>query len=51
MTILLLGLAAVIVAAFGIALLDVTIRRAEVGAALVFLWRSSRRCSSTTCRR
>ncbi|GLZ46961.1 hypothetical protein Acsp06_31460 [Actinomycetospora sp. NBRC 106375] len=37
MTIILLGIGAVIVAAFGIALLDVTIRRAEVGAALVFL--------------
>lgn len=37
MTIVLLGIGAVIVAAFGVALLDVTIRRAEVGAALVFL--------------
>ena len=37
LTIVLLGIGAVIVAAFGIALLDVTIRRAEVGAALVFL--------------
>jgi O-antigen ligase len=35
--VLLLGIAAVVSAAFGIALLDVTIRRAEVGAALVFL--------------
>lgn len=37
MTVLLLVLAAAIVAAFGIALLDLTIRRAEVGTALVFL--------------
>jgi hypothetical protein len=36
-TVLLLGLAAAIVAGFGIALLDLTIRRAEAGAALVFL--------------
>ena len=37
MSALLLGLVAVIVAGFGLALLDVTIRRAEVGAAAVFL--------------
>ena len=37
MNALLLGLVAVIVAGFGLALLDVTIRRAEVGAAAVFL--------------
>ncbi|HEY6795299.1 MAG TPA: O-antigen ligase family protein [Kineosporiaceae bacterium] len=37
MTLILLGLALVIVAGFGIALLELTIRRAEVGAALVFL--------------
>ena len=37
MSALLLGLVAVIVAGFGLALLDVTIRRAEVGVAAVFL--------------
>ena len=37
MTVLLLGLTAAVVAGLGIALLDLTIRRAEVGAALVFL--------------
>src|SRR5262245_17133027 len=37
MTTVLLGIAALIAAGFGIALLDLTIRRAEVGAALVFL--------------
>ena len=37
MSALLLGLVALIVAGFGLALLDVTIRRAEVGAAAVFL--------------
>jgi hypothetical protein len=37
MIVLLLGLAAAVVAGFGIALLDLTIRRGDVGAALVFL--------------
>lgn len=37
MTALLLGLAAVIVAVVGIVVLDLTIRRAEVGTALIFL--------------
>ena len=37
MTVLLLGLTAAVVAGLGIALLDLTIRRAEVGAAAVFL--------------
>lgn len=37
MTVLLLGLAATIAVGFGIVLLDLTIRRAEVGAALVLL--------------
>lgn len=37
MTVVVIGLAAVLVAGFGLALLDLTIRRAEVGAALVFL--------------
>lgn len=37
MTVLLLSLAVTIVAGFGIALLDLTIRRAEVGAAIVLL--------------
>ena len=37
MSALLLGLVAVIAAGFGLALLDLTIRRAEVGAAAVFL--------------
>ncbi|MGY1831183.1 O-antigen ligase family protein [Geodermatophilus sp. SYSU D01180] len=37
MNVLLLGLAGMIAAGFGLALLDLTIRRAEVGAALVFL--------------
>src|SRR3954453_8345876 len=37
MTGLLLGLAAAIIAAFGIVLLDLTIRRADVGAALIFI--------------
>ncbi|MCE0763106.1 hypothetical protein LWC35_09310 [Pseudonocardia kujensis] len=37
MTVVVIGLAAVLAAGFGLALLDLTIRRAEVGAALVFL--------------
>ncbi|GAA4773073.1 hypothetical protein GCM10023200_01840 [Actinomycetospora chlora] len=37
MSVLLLGLAAVVVAAFGLALLDLVIRRADIGAGLVFL--------------
>ena len=37
MTVLLVGLTAAVVAGLGIALLDLTIRRAEVGAAAVFL--------------
>lgn len=37
MNVLLLGLAGMIAAGFGLALLDLAIRRAEVGAALVFL--------------
>ena len=37
MNVLLLGLAGMIAAGFGLALLDLTIRRAEVGAVLVFL--------------